>query len=490
MSSWIILVDSLRDFDNAATPHKVITSKDYLARPQLFQGARPKIINLSRSFAYQSRGYYCSLLAEARGHRVMPSVETMNDLSSRSLYSQAIPDLEDALNKALAASDDKELPTRVLVSFGVVTDRRLDRFGRLLFDWYRCPIIEVTVENAGNGHGPRPQIKRLAPVPVGKLSPEELRMFHIALHDHTRREWRSKKARTSPRYSFATLYDPKEALPPSSLSTLRHWARVAEKLGVEIEPITKKDLGRLAEFDALFIRETTAIDNHTYRFARRATQEGMPVIDDPISMIRCTNKVYLNELMTGNGIAVPPTVIIAGTSDLERAADELGFPLVLKVPDSSFSRGVKKVDTAAELHDLAAAWLKDTDLVLAQSFMPTHFDWRVGVLGGKPLFVVQYLMAKKHWQIVKHNSDGSATEGTFKSMTLGEAPPQVIDIGLRAASLIGTGLYGVDIKETADGFFVVEVNDNPNIEHGVEDFSEKDQVWVELTKWFIDRLEV
>ena len=72
----------------------------------------------------------------------------------------------------------------------------------------------------------------------------------------------------------------------------------------------------------------------------------------------------------------------------------------------------------------------------------------------------------------------------------GGSTPQVIDIGLRAASLIGTGLYGVDIKETQDGFFVVEVNDNPNIEHGVEDFSEKDQVWVELTKWFIDRLEV
>ena len=75
----------------------------------------------------------------------------------------------------------------------------------------------------------------------------------------------------------------------------------------------------------------------------------MPVIDDPISMIRCTNKIYLHELMTGNGIAVPPTVIIGGQHDLARAADELGFPMVLKVPDSSFCRGVKKVDSAAEL---------------------------------------------------------------------------------------------------------------------------------------------
>jgi glutathione synthase/RimK-type ligase-like ATP-grasp enzyme len=484
MADWVILVDSPKDFPNADTPHKVITTKDYLARTNLFRGARPKIINLSRSFAYQTRGYYSSLLAEARGHRVIPSVETMVDLGSRQLYAQALPELDDALMKALAAADDKSVPTRIVACFGRVEDRRFDRFGRLLFDWYRCPVLEVTIENDD-----RPQIRRLASVPLSKLTPHELRFFHGALHTHTTREWRGKKDRATPRYSFAALHDPNEKMPPSSLSTLKHWSRIAEKLGVEIEPITRRDLARLAEFDALFIRETTSIDNHTYRFARRAMQEGMPVIDDPISMIRCTNKIYLHELMVSNGIAVPPTVIIGGMHDLARAADELGFPMVLKVPDSSFSRGVKKIDSAAELDALVREWLTDTDLLLAQAFMPTPFDWRVGVLGGKPLFVCQYMMAKKHWQIVKHQANGKSLEGAHNTVALSEAPPAVVDVGLRAAQLIGSGLYGVDIKETADGIFVVEVNDNPNIEHGIEDFMEKDQVWIELTRWFIDRLE-
>ena len=484
MADWVILVDSARDFPNADTPHKVITTKDYLARTSLFSGARPKIINLSRSFNYQSRGYYSSLLAEARGHRVIPSVETMVDLGARQLYAQALPELDDSMAKALAAADDKSVPHRILAYFGRVADRRFDRFGRLLFDWFRCPVLEVTVENGG-----RPQIKKLAAVPVTKLSSDELVQFHAALHTHTTREWRSKKDRAAPRYSFAVLYNPLETLPPSDLPTLKHWSRIAEKFGVEIEPITRRDLPRLAEFDALFIRETTSIDDHTYRFARRAVQEGMPVIDDPISMIRCTNKIYLHELMISNGIAVPPTVILAGPHDLVRAADELGFPMVLKVPDSSFSRGVKKVDSQAELSALAKEWFEDTDLLLAQAFMPTTFDWRVGVLGGKPLFACQYMMAKKHWQIVKHGANGRAVEGDHQTIPLGEAPPAVIDIGLRAANLIGDGLYGVDIKETPDGIFVVEVNDNPNIEHGVEDQAEKDQVWIELTRWFTDRLD-
>ena len=59
MTGWVVLVDQARDFPNAETPHKVITTRDYLARPKLFAGpGRPKIINLSRFYNYQSKGYY------------------------------------------------------------------------------------------------------------------------------------------------------------------------------------------------------------------------------------------------------------------------------------------------------------------------------------------------------------------------------------------------------------------------------------------------
>src|SRR6185312_16393074 len=146
MADWVILVDSPNDFPHADTPHKVITTRDYLARSNLFRRQRPKIVNLSRSFAYQSRGYYSSLLAEARGHRVIPSVETMVDLGARQLYALALPELDDALAKCLSAADDKTVPTRILAYFGEVADRRFDRFGRLLFDWFRCPVLDVSIE--------------------------------------------------------------------------------------------------------------------------------------------------------------------------------------------------------------------------------------------------------------------------------------------------------------------------------------------------------
>jgi glutathione synthase/RimK-type ligase-like ATP-grasp enzyme len=261
-------------------------------------------------------------------------------------------------------------------------------------------------------------------------------------------------------------------------------------MSMSVQTITKRQLSDLAEYDALFIRETTSIDNHTYRFARRAVQEGMPVIDDPISMIRCTNKVYLMEKLGGHDVAMPPTLLLSGEDgELEQAVDELGLPLVVKIPDGSFSRGVVKVSTPEELKRAVEKMFEDTDLVIAQKFMPTEYDWRVGVLGGEPLFVCQYMMARGHWQILKHEANGIAKEGGFRTLPIATAPADVLDLAVRACRLIGNGLYGVDIKQTNGGIYVIEVNDNPNIEHGVEDAAEKDAVWQRLIGWFIKRLE-
>ena len=98
-------------------------------------------------------------------------------------------------------------------------------------------------------------------------------------------------------------------------------------------------------------------------------------------------------------------------------------------------------------------------------------------------------MARGHWQILKHGADGSTREGGEKTFGIDQAPSELIDIAVRAAKPIGDGLYGVDIKQTDSGFVVMEVNDNPNLDHGYEDAVGKDEVWIKLLKWFIARFE-
>jgi glutathione synthase/RimK-type ligase-like ATP-grasp enzyme len=493
-NDWILIADDLRDLAALGAPFRMMTTRDYVLQPKLLSGSRPKIINLARNYNYQTDGYYASLLAEARGHRVVPTVETLLDLYDDG-PEDTLLDLEEALNrdfvrnqegKADKIGSDRPVPERLLVCFGETDDDRFRRFGRQVFDWYRAPVLIVTT--TPNGSPAKVKIKRVKLAPFTSLKGEDLKFFIDALTKYTGRIWKSPKARTIAKWSIAVLHDPNEQLSPSSVESLKHWARLAEKDGVEIEPISRKDLSKLAEFDALFIRETTSITNHTYRFARRAWAEGMPVIDDPISMMRCTNKVYLWERLIGAGLPCPETIIIQDKTNLEQVADTLKFPVVLKIPDGSFSRGIKKANSMGELKEISDAFLEDSDLVIAQQFVPTDFDWRVGVLDRRAIFVCQYKMARGHWQIVNHKADGRTIEGGFRSLSVAEAPPDVVDVGVRAANLIGDGFYGVDIKMGPEGPVVIEINDNPNLEHGIEDASEKNAVWSHLTEWFVKRL--
>ena len=103
---------------------------------------------------------------------------------------------------------------------------------------------------------------------------------------------------------------------------------------------------RVAEFDGLFIRETTAVNHHTFRIARRAEAEGLVVVDDSNSILKCTNKVYLAELLTRHKISCPKTLVVHA-ENIDEIVPTLGLPVVLKQPDSAFSKGVTKVRRTA-----------------------------------------------------------------------------------------------------------------------------------------------
>jgi glutathione synthase/RimK-type ligase-like ATP-grasp enzyme len=70
-----------------------------------------------------------------------------------------------------------------------------------------------------------------------------------------------------------------------------------------------------------------------------------------------------------------------------------------------------------------------------------------------------------------------------------EVPKAGLDLALKAANLIGDGLYGVDVKQAGSRWLVIEVNDNPNIETGVEDMVLKDDLYRRVMASFLHRLE-
>lgn len=482
MTDWVVLVETATDISQAETPHKVLRIADYISKPALFAGRRPYILNLARSYSYQSEGYYASLLAEARGHRISPSVQTMVELSKKSLYNHALPDLGETLQEALAKGAQ---PVETLfVAFSRTETTGYERLAREVMDWFRTPALEIEFDTEAP-HG----IGRIRAMPPHKLKDARRAFFLEAMEIYTRGRVRNEKTRTPAKWALAVLVDPHEKTAPSKPSSIKRLADVAEKMGVEVEVIDPTDLPSLAEFDALFIRATTSIDNFTYRFARLAEQEGMPVIDDTHSMIRCTNKVYLKEILEKAGLPIPRTEIVDAKTDLAGVFERLGSPVILKTPDGSFGINMVKAQSLDELKTGAKKMFEDTALIIAQEFRPTKFDWRIGVLNGEPLYACQYRMARGHWQTVKYGEGGKSTEGGFTTMPVEEAPPEVVNVAVRAASFIGDGLYGVDLKETDQGVIIIEINDNPSIDHDVEGAILKDEIWRRIISWFSTRLE-
>jgi glutathione synthase/RimK-type ligase-like ATP-grasp enzyme len=68
-------------------------------------------------------------------------------------------------------------------------------------------------------------------------------------------------------------------------------------------------------------------------------------------------------------------------------------------------------------------------------------------------------------------------------------PPVVLDMALAAARAIGDGLYGVDLKQFENQCRVIEVNDNPNIDAGIEDEILKDELYRRVMEYFLRRCE-
>jgi glutathione synthase/RimK-type ligase-like ATP-grasp enzyme len=260
-------------------------------------------------------------------------------------------------------------------------------------------------------------------------------------------------------------------------------------VGLECELITRGDIGRLTEFDALFIRDTTYASHYTYRFSRRAAAEGLVTIDDPDSILKCNNKVYVAELLARHNVPTPKTLVVH-RDNVDQIVAYLGLPCVLKQPDSSFSLGVTKVEAEDELPAKAGVLLEKSEMIIAQEWLPTEFDWRVGVLDRRPLFVAKYVFPAGHWQVIRRDEQRrKLEEGPTLAVSVGEAPQEVVTTAVKAANLIGDGFYGVDLKQVGERCRVIEVNDNPNVDAGNEDGVLKDALYREVMGVFLRRIE-
>jgi len=489
MTKHIIVIDKPEKLDFLSETYQVITPYDFIH--ENFENNKSyrhklKIINLCNNFDYLSKGYYVSLLAESRGMTCIPSTHDIVKLNWKQNYGYNLPELNAVVEKHYTEKGEDPLTRVYTTYFGRHENSKLEPITRFLFDIIRFPVISFTLAYSNNSW----KINKIKPGTISCLPEDQKDSFAKALNKFTGYLWYKNNKKVQEKYWLAILNNPLEQYPPSNKGALEKFIKIGKKNNVYVELINKSDYSSLLEYDALFIRETTAINHYTYRFAHKAEQEGIPCIDDTESIIKCGNKVFLNELLNKNKISSPKTTII-DKHNYKEIASKLNYPVVLKIPDGAFSKGVFKVNNPSDYLEKAAQMLKKSELIVAQEFITSEFDWRIGILNNEVIFASKYYMAKGHWQIYNHDAKKIQNiSGDAISLKIEDVPKEIIASSLKASKLIGNGLYGVDLKQTSNGdVLLIEINDNPNIDKGIEDEVLGDEIYQKVIHRFIDMID-
>ncbi|NEX64624.1 RimK family protein [Noviherbaspirillum galbum] len=437
-----------------------VTARRYLAEPENGSAGAVQVLNLCRTGRYQGRGYYVSLLAEARGQRPVADVKTIENLRSEGFLRALAAEFQPLVQETLHHNDSERF--QLDIYFGRHPSH--EALAEKLFARVRAPLLRVLfVHSEGSWRLDSLRAIGLADIPLQDraLLLEAVQSFICDSPAPRRRGAEAGRPR------LAVLWDPDEVHKPSNEEALQRFLKAAPLVGLDAELIGPDALDRLDEFDALFNRSSPG-EAIIYEFLRKAESLGMPVVDDPESVLKCGNKVFMQELLNRHGIATPRTLIVH-RNNVQEIIPTLGLPCVLKLPDSGFGLDVVKIESEENLRKETERFFSQSELLIAQEWLPSDFDWRVGVYDRRPLFAAKYFMAPGHWKIIKLEGEEQPVEGKTEATTIGEVPGQVISTAVRAANLIGRGLYGADLKQVGDRIYLIEVNINPNIDAGNED---------------------
>ena len=388
MNQVYIVVDNPKKwpFESSAIP--IISAREYLTDKTYSEAKKIQILNFCKSYRYQTNGYYVSLLAAARGHRPLPTIETIEDMKSLSISRLMAGDLDDLIQQSFKSIQSPQFTLSIY--FGRNLAKKYDRLCKPLFNLFPCPFLRAEFRKNGDEWS----LHNIRPITVYDISQEHYPFLHESVSEYLSKMSNRISKRKVPQYDLAILVNSTDTNSPSNEKAIRKFILAGRREGFGVELIDKDDFGRLREFDALFIRETTQVNHHTYRFSRFAEAEGLVVIDDPHSIRVCTNKVYLSELLARHQVPHPKTLIVH-RDNKHLIPEEIGFPCILKKPDSSFSQGVYKAENQEILDKFLETLLSESDLIIAQEFVPTDFDWRVGILNRKPLYVCKYFYGRK-----------------------------------------------------------------------------------------------
>jgi tetrahydromethanopterin:alpha-L-glutamate ligase len=224
----------------------------------------------------------------------------------------------------------------------------------------------------------------------------------------------------------------------------------------------------LSELDAIVIRDMGPGKNdaHIFRFdvLRELEQSGVQIVNPPAAIQNAANKFYASCLMTGARIPTPKTFVSQKAEKALEIIDELE-DAVIKPVFGYKGIGINRIKNGTVLapdgtkdktdsDELVKQIIDEKGMLYIQEFIENSGqDIRAFVVDGKVIGAI-YRKAPEGWWLNNLSQGGTPLACELTA----EQEKMCID----AAETIGAMYAGVDIIESDNGYFVLEINATPS----------------------------
>ncbi|HSK89476.1 MAG TPA: lysine biosynthesis protein LysX [Anaerolineales bacterium] len=188
---------------------------------------------------------------------------------------------------------------------------------------------------------------------------------------------------------------------------------------------------------------------------------GVKVVNSPQVAERCGDKYVTSQILVREGIPTPRVIMAFDEESALAAAEEIGYPFVLKPVVGSWGRLLAKVEdrSTAEsfIEHKATLGVNHQVFYLQEYINKPGRDIRAFVVGDEPVCAIY--RTSENW-ITNTARGGVASNCPLSS--------DLVEICRQTARAVGGGLLAIDLFETANGLVVNEVNHTMEFRNSIE----------------------
>ena len=175
--------------------------------------------------------------------------------------------------------------------------------------------------------------------------------------------------------------------------------------------------------------------------------QGATVLNGPEVMAIDSSKARQLSLLHRLGLHAPRTCVVHRAADLANAAEDIGYPLLVKANIGGSGAGIMRFDSAAELAAVVAAGDQPRSVdqvLLVQEAVPARdgMIWRLETLGGKFLYALEIAGAG---QFDLCPADACGDERGPIPMSAFDPPAEIIAAAERIAEAMGMDVGGIEV---------------------------------------------